>query len=594
MIGPAMNEPAPLVTIVIPAHNCVDMTRTCLDSIRAHTEGSYEIILIDDASDPSASAAFKAMETTDLRVVRNASRRTFSANNNQAARLSQARYLCLLNNDTRVTPGWLSSMVAVAEREPGLAVLGNKHLFPQNDMLHHCGIGFDEKGFPVHLHPNTPPLTYAVNVQRDLQCVTFACVLIPRAAYEKLEGLDEAYRNGFEDCDFCLKARAAGYRIVYTPASTIYHHGQATPGRTDFDDENWKLFDSRWHGKLEHDLKPLLQSDRRVTRRELRARRRPRHGGDGFHFAVNVGEGSAFAWASAELIRELDAMGQTVSLDPSFGIHSSITGETRRVLRRAMRCRPCRTFHLKWSHYWEAYKRQPLSGEVNAEFFCTNYIYPPNTKQLDLWSKHVQVSSHRWLPISGFNKEVLTNLGVPDHRMRLAPLGYAPEIDRLLPETGLWQGVFPCNKIPTDWLEWIAEGLADLSRQPGLSTTAHSLFLQAAREAQKSVADPLVWKACQYIQAHWHETGLNIELIIEHLQTNRTTLSARFKAQTGKTILGYIADIRYRHAYQKIQQETTPIATIAQECGFLDASYFTQWFKKQAGQTPRSVRNGKK
>ncbi len=169
-----------------------------------------------------------------------------------------------------------------------------------------------------------------------------------------------------------------------------------------------------------------------------------------------------------------------------------------------------------------------------------------------------------------------------------------PEIDRLLPETGLWQGVFPCNKIPTDWLEWIAEGLADLSRQPGLSTTAHSLFLQAAREAQKSVADPLVWKACQYIQTHWHEIGLNIESIIEHLQTNRTTLSARFKAQTGKTILGYIADIRYRHAYQKIQQETTPIATIAQECGFLDASYFTQWFKKQAGQTPRSVRNGKK
>jgi GT2 family glycosyltransferase len=430
-----MNEPpAPLVTIIIPAHNCVDMTCTCLDSIRAHTEGSYEIILIDDASDPSASAAFKAKEATDLRVLRNETRCTFSANNNQAARLSQARYLCLLNNDTRVSPGWLSSMVAVSEREPDLAVLGNRHLFPQNDMLHHCGIGFDEKGFPVHLHPNTPPLTYAANVQRDLQCVTFACVLIPREAYEKLGGLDEAYRNGFEDCDFCLKARAAGYRIVYTPASTIYHHGQATPGRTDFDNENWKLFDSRWHGKLEHDLKPLLQSDRRVTRRELRARRRPRHGGDGFHFSVNVGEGSAFAWASAELIRELDAMGQTVSLDPRFGIHSSITGETRRVLRRAMRCRPCRTFHLKWSHYWEAYKRQPLAGEVNAEFFCTNYLYPPDSKQLDLWSRHVQVSSHRWLPISGFNKEVLTNLGVPDHRMRLAPLGYAPEIDRLFPE----------------------------------------------------------------------------------------------------------------------------------------------------------------
>ena len=48
---------APRVTIIIPAHNCVDMTLTCLDTIRAHTEGSYEIILIDDASDPAAAQA---------------------------------------------------------------------------------------------------------------------------------------------------------------------------------------------------------------------------------------------------------------------------------------------------------------------------------------------------------------------------------------------------------------------------------------------------------------------------------------------------------------------------------------------------------
>ena len=429
-----MNDSAPLVTIIIPAHNCVNLTMTCLDSIRTHTECSYEIVLIDDAGDEVAAKACAALEAPDLRVLRNETRLTFSANNNQAARLSRARYLCLLNNDTRVTPGWLTAMTTVAGRESGLGVLGNKHLFPHSDMLHHCGIGFDDKGFPVHLHPNAHPRMFAVNVQRELQCVTFACVLIPRAVYEELDGLDESYRNGFEDCDFCLRAGRAGYRVVYTPASTIYHHGQATPGRTDFDDYNWKLFDHRWGGKLAKDLKPLLRADRKVNRRELRRCRRPRHGGDGFHFAVNVGEGGAFTWATVELIRELDAMHQTVSLAPSFGIHSSITGETRRVLRRAMRCRPCRTFHVKWSHYWQAYRRQPLAGEINAEFFCTNYIYPPDAKALDLWSRQVQVSSHRWLPVSGFNREVLANLGVPADRMRIAPLGYAPEIDRLFPD----------------------------------------------------------------------------------------------------------------------------------------------------------------
>jgi GT2 family glycosyltransferase len=52
--------------------------------------------------------------------------------------------------------------------------------------------------------------------------VTFACVLIPRPLYHELGGLDEAYRNGYEDCDFCLRARQAGRQVVYTPASTLY------------------------------------------------------------------------------------------------------------------------------------------------------------------------------------------------------------------------------------------------------------------------------------------------------------------------------------------------------------------------------------
>ncbi|MDB4285611.1 glycosyltransferase family 2 protein, partial [bacterium] len=220
------------------------MTEACVRSVLEHTQFPYEIILIDDASDPETAARMKAMKNERIRHIRNEERRSFSASNNQAARLARGKYLCLLNNDTYVTPGWLSAMIKTAEKNERIGALGNKHLFPDTGLLHHCGIAIDSDGHPYHLHPHTDPEALAVNYQRDPQIVTFACVLIPAETYRELGGLDEAFHNGYEDCDFCLRARKAGYRVVYTPASTIYHHGQATPGRKDTDSDNWRLFQS--------------------------------------------------------------------------------------------------------------------------------------------------------------------------------------------------------------------------------------------------------------------------------------------------------------------------------------------------------------
>ena len=428
----AAETTGPPVTIVVPAHNCSALTVACLDSIRAHTLCDYEVVLVDDASEPECAATFASRADAHCRVIRNDSRRSYSENNNLAARATEAPYLCLLNNDTRVTPGWLRAMLRVMEQDPGIGVLGNKHLFPDSNLLHHCGIAFDARGYPVHLNPGTDPDAYAVNLQRDLQCVTFACVLIPRAVYDELGGLDEGYRNGFEDCDFCMRAGDAGYRVTYTPASTIYHHGQATPGRTDFEDANWRRFEARWGSRTERNLKTLAREDRRLSRQEA-YRQRGRTRADGFHFAMDLGYGSAFTWATAELIRELTAMGESVSVAPSRSLHAAIEGEQRKLLRRLMRRAPRQTFHVKWSHYWAGCLKQPLAGDVNVEFFCTNYGYRPDAR-LDLWSRRVRVSSSRLLPVGRFNTRVLGEIGVPEDRCEMIPLGYAPEIDALYPQ----------------------------------------------------------------------------------------------------------------------------------------------------------------
>ncbi len=259
-----MNE-QPTTSIIIPVHNCRALTEACLQSLFECTDGSYELILIDDASEPETAEWLRGPFPGSVKLLRNEERRSYAVNNNAGAREASGRYLCLLNNDTLLTPGWLPPLIRLLETEPDIGVLGNKHLFPDTHTLHHAGMAFDEEGRPWHIHPGSDPDLPAVNRVRDLQCVTFACVLIPKAVYEALNGLDEAYRNGYEDCDFCLRARDRGLRVVYTPESVIYHYGQSTPGRKDGDEVNARLFASRWQDRVQHDLRSIQVQDARTN-----------------------------------------------------------------------------------------------------------------------------------------------------------------------------------------------------------------------------------------------------------------------------------------------------------------------------------------
>lgn len=419
------------VSILIPFHNCRELTEACLRSIAEHTRDiSFEVILIDDAGTetPDVDGILGEIPRT---LIHNEQRRSFSENNNHGAREARGEYLCLLNNDTLVSPGWLSGMVEVARREPDLGVLGNKHLFPDTNKLHHAGMAVTREGEPLHLHPGTDPDAPAVNCLREVPAVTFACVLIPRAVYEELGGLDEAFRNGYEDVDFCFRAAERGKKILYTPASTIVHFGQSTPGRTDTDNTNRNLYLQRWGGKAPRTYESVMDADRGFNRAVPRS---SAAGEEGVHFVLDLSRASAFAWAGVDLVAALRARGVRVSLPPVRRLDASIPPERRRLLRSCFSRTPHRTFHIKWTHYWPEYFRAPLSGEVNAEFFCTNYAYPDPSRPLDLWTRHVLLNENRKLPVSGYNDGILAALGVPAVDRRVVPLGYAPEIETLDPD----------------------------------------------------------------------------------------------------------------------------------------------------------------
>ena len=192
---------------------------------------------------------------------------------NAAAGLARGTYLCLLNNDTFVTPGWLAPLVQAARSDPTIGVVGNRHLTPSTGKINHAGMVFDELGRPIHLYPGKDADFPPAQISREFQILTAACWLVPRDLYLELDGLDTAFKNGFEDVDFCLRCRERNRKMFYVADSVIFHYGQSSPGRTDYDQENALLFRRKWHNKICPDLQDYLIRDGQISAPEKSAHR---------------------------------------------------------------------------------------------------------------------------------------------------------------------------------------------------------------------------------------------------------------------------------------------------------------------------------
>ena len=247
------------ISIITPLFNRLDLTRACLESLRRTLAGwDYEWILIDDGSTDGTREFLSTLPDDDarIRVVFNAAPRGYAANNNHGARIARAPLLCLLNNDTVLLPGWLEPMARLARRLPDVALVGNVQREPVSGLVDHAGIYFNLAGEAKHAARGDP-----VSPREDYlewPAVTAACCVVRRRLFLKLRGFDEAFRNGSEDVDFCLRAGKKGYRHFVANRSVIYHYVSASPGRKEGEDENLRIFRERWL--------PFLQAGRGVHR----------------------------------------------------------------------------------------------------------------------------------------------------------------------------------------------------------------------------------------------------------------------------------------------------------------------------------------
>jgi GT2 family glycosyltransferase len=236
----ALPDPPPRVTIIIPTRNGLALTRQCIESLYARTTyPDFEIILIDNGSDdPEALAYFSALaDSGQVKVIRDERAFNYSALNNLGARAATGDFLCLLNNDIEViTPDWLEEMVAHASR-PNVGAVGARLWYPDNT-LQHAGVILGIGGVAGHVHLRLPRGEggYVSRAERlqSLSAVTGACLLVRKSSFQAVGGLNERDLSvAFNDIDFCLRLREAGYHNVWTPFAELYHHESATRGYED-------------------------------------------------------------------------------------------------------------------------------------------------------------------------------------------------------------------------------------------------------------------------------------------------------------------------------------------------------------------------
>ena len=249
------------VSILIPTCDHIRDLETCVESIYARTTyPDFEILLIENNSkEEQTFRSYERMrkEHPDTLKVLTWQGKGFnySALNNFGARYATGEYLLLLNNDTEViTPGWLEEMVMYAQQKR-VGCVGAKLLYP-DDTIQHAGVGFGIGGVAGHLHKYFPATSAGymgrLNYVQDVYGDTAACLLIRKEIYDEVHGLDESYAVAFNDVDFCVRVREAGYTNVFTPFAQLYHYESKSRGMEDNPEKQKRFqgevlrFQARW------------------------------------------------------------------------------------------------------------------------------------------------------------------------------------------------------------------------------------------------------------------------------------------------------------------------------------------------------------
>jgi len=247
---------APDVSIIIPAHNNLPFTLTCIVSLLATASRySFEILVGDDRSTDTTQAAIGAIGG-NVRLVRHATNLGFLRNCNRAAEQARGRFVVFLNNDTIALPGWLDGLIDVFADHPMAGLSGSKLLNADGSLQEAGGI-FWEDGSAWNFGRGGNPRAPEFNYVKPVDYISGASIALPTTLWRALGGFDRIFSPAYyEDSDLAFRVRAAGHEVLYTPLSELIHHeGQShgtdvTQGVKRFQVVNGAKFLARWGGVL--------------------------------------------------------------------------------------------------------------------------------------------------------------------------------------------------------------------------------------------------------------------------------------------------------------------------------------------------------
>jgi O-antigen biosynthesis protein len=242
-------DPNPMVSIIIPTKDKIDILSTCVESVLNKTSyKNYEILIVDNNSEsPETLEYLKTIQKNNkqVRILSYESEFNFSAIVNYGVSQSQGEVIVLLNNDTEViNEDWLNEMVSQCMRKE-IGAVGAKLYYP-NGQIQHAGV-FLYEGHPGnHIYlkrdKNDPGYFNKLNLVQNYSAVTGACLAIRKDTYLEAGEFDEKnLKVAYNDVDFCLKVRELGYNNLWTPFAQLYHHESLSRGN-DMSEKNWLRF----------------------------------------------------------------------------------------------------------------------------------------------------------------------------------------------------------------------------------------------------------------------------------------------------------------------------------------------------------------
>ncbi len=215
----------PMVTVVIPTRDRLDLLAPCIDLLRNVAHRPLELLVVDNEStDP---ATLRYLNAFDGRVVRYPHRFNYARQMNLAFLEARGEVVLLLNNDARpVGNDWFDAMLEHALR-PEVGAVGARLRFPDGRAQHE-GVVLNAGGVALNLDAG-PYAVLADNV-RDVAAITGACMMLRRSVWDAVGGMDARLRVAYNDVDLCLRIGERGWRNIYTPLAEIVHAESSSRG----------------------------------------------------------------------------------------------------------------------------------------------------------------------------------------------------------------------------------------------------------------------------------------------------------------------------------------------------------------------------